>query len=79
MNTCKTCAYWDPKTVAQRDHVRHDGYAPKRYCYLLGDGNSLRPEQDVEAAAQGVGGAAITTGPDFGCIHWKEKEGVSKP
>ncbi len=72
MNTCDTCEHWDDKTVGERDEVRHDGYAPKRYCMMIGSGN-LPDENSVEAAAQGIGGAALTTGPKFGCIHHTPK------
>lgn len=74
MKTCKTCKHWDTVSVGDRDRVSYGSYSPKRYCRLLSDFSDdtdiINEANGVEAAAQGVGGAAITTGPDFGCIHW---------
>lgn len=74
MNTCKDCIHWDTLSVAARDQVSFDGYEPKRYCLLLCMGSELEAACGLEAAAQGIGGADITTGPDFGCIHFEQRE-----
>lgn len=79
MNTCKTCRHWSEKTVADNDEVTYDSYSSRHYCWLLSDrdkeneGIKIDSSNDAEAAAHGIGGAAICTGEDFGCIHHSEK------
>lgn len=75
-NTCETCKHWDDKTVGKRDRVTYDEYAPRRYCWLLSgeeSKDSVTEQNDAMAAALGVGGANIATGPKFGCIHHEPK------
>lgn len=76
MKTCKTCKYWSEKTVADHDKVSYNSYGVRHYCWLLSDDDdsiSLSHQNDAEAVAHGIGGAAIATGPDFGCIHHTDK------
>lgn len=76
MKACKTCKYWSEKTVGQDDDIENDSYGERHYCNLLSDksyeGYEISHKNDAEAAAHGIGGAKIATGPEFGCIHWKE-------
>lgn len=77
MNLCKTCKHWDEKTVEERDEVEDVTYGGRHYCFLLSDkdneGFECNSDNDIEAAAHGIGGASITSGPNFGCIHHESK------
>jgi len=70
---CHTCQHWDTLTVGQRDEVSEDAYEGGRYCHLLSDGDGMKPNNWLEAAARGSGGAEIVTAPEFGCVHWQKK------
>lgn len=71
--TCDTCLHWSTKTVLEQDGGTCDSYKQRHYCDLLSDklhlGANIDHANDAEAAAHGVGGAAIATGPKFGCLH----------
>lgn len=78
MQRCKTCKHWDPLAVGERDQVYRDAYAPNHYCRLLSngsnEGDTLGDDNDLLPAAKGIGGVAVTTGPEFGCVHYHLKE-----
>ena len=64
--------------MGEQDQVRCDTYGVRHYCGLLSsdkldEGSGVTEVNDAESVAHGVGGAAIATGPDFGCVHFKAK------
>jgi hypothetical protein len=67
---CKTCKWWGVNYVApppefpDTDLYRHCDH--EKLSYPPSDGND--GAYDVEC----YGG--IDTGPEFGCIHWEEKQ-----
>lgn len=77
MNTCRSCKHWSQQTIEEEDEVLSQSYGDRHYCWLLShktnEGREISEENDAEAAAHGIGGANITTGPNFGCIHHEEK------
>jgi len=56
----------------KRDKVVGNAYFPKRYCHNL-EGKMDDESDGLEAAARGIGGARIVTGPKFGCVHHEPK------
>lgn len=61
MNTCKTCKWWE------KAKWRQDCKCTNQKLGTLDDDGI-----DVEGCEGGWD--YMTTGPDFGCIHWEEKE-----
>lgn len=66
MNTCKDCKFWGSIIESERNNKKHCGHE-KVSCGSSKDSDSL------DAGCDGYD-YGIETGPDFGCIHWKEKQ-----
>lgn len=70
MNTCKTCRLWldqwtgkPPAADAEQGQCTHE---------MVGHSEEYPPRDGVRpSAAEGRAGD-ISTGPDFGCIHWEK-------
>lgn len=74
---CKDCQHWGKETVAQTDNVSFNTYGIRHYCHLLSSNDdTVSDDNDAESVAHGVGGAAIATGPNFGCIHFLENSTI---
>ena len=68
LNTCKDCKWWDGLPTDSYNDCSHDKiyhYCPD-YMERLPDALMVYYLEDK--------GGSIQTGPDFGCVHWEEKE-----
>lgn len=62
MKTCKTCHFWGEKL--ETDNINH------KEC----EHPKINNDSDDDSLGHNYEyGYSVTTGPDFGCIHWKEK------
>lgn len=63
---CETCEHWDsvptdPREVHRRCKLANSGGQPRSSCFGVVDG---------EPGNSGT----LSTGPEFGCVHWEEAE-----
>ena len=66
MNTCKDCKWW------HRRGGTDCGNPAFNFYFLKGD-PEIRNGLCIEDHDQ-AGNYSIYIGPDFGCIHWEEKD-----
>ncbi len=62
MNTCKDCKWWEANG---EDHG-----CGHRECNC---GKVSEERTEIDSINGGSEYYAVTTGPDFGCIHWEAK------
>lgn len=63
MKNCKTCQFWG-EDLNQDYELKH------KECCNPKIGNDL---DDDSLGHNYEYGYSVTTGPDFGCVHWKKK------
>ncbi len=73
--TCKTCKWWDhPDAVSLDDSPQHK-HKPCGHPSMSQGGGRLDADGAHGMYAYYFGDYyTISTGPDFGCIHWEAKE-----
>lgn len=62
MNTCKTCKWWGHETITNEHRLCNH---PKLDISEGGSKDGLSPGTHPDGE--------LTTGPDFGCVHWEQK------
>lgn len=73
MNVCKNCHHWEAysENVSEKFVGLGECYHPKMYeVILVKDG----PRDVVFAGEVSCCPLGLTTGPDFGCIHFSQKK-----
>lgn len=67
--TCKTCRYWEAEYKAC-----HKCFVDVPNDIREFKENTIRVSVYPDGMRPGQSVAYVFTGPDFGCVHWKERE-----